>query len=709
MLGQMPGLAADICADSCCLSCVQVQGTGSPCISSCTLSQCREVAVLLMGSSRAKIEWCQLSHNKCAGMVLLDSAAGELVGNTIAHNEKCGIVCAGRSSARVVGNAVLGGNGGGVWIRERSCVELQRNLIALSLKVSLQVSDDSNPTVLHNSICNGCNGGIVVHGRARGVFRHNVISGHNKAGLGVTDAAQPHLESNVFCRNRAGGAIFTGQSVTELHDNTFQDNLLFGIHVRANASVRAEGDSVCLNSGPGLQLQECGQAMMIDVALQGNTRSGAIAVGQATLLLSNCHVRSEAHEPRCPDVERALAHAGADTVSAANARQRDAAADTTQASRTTSKQQRIGVQVAAEARVEITGCHIQGHASGNVVVQGRSSCTLRDSSLSSGSWAGVVLQGTSTTVMIRVLVREARSAGVLSMDEAALTADSCQIVDGKGVGMLLAGSTRALLMRNSIVGNAGTGLMIKQSARVDLRRNRISGNGVHGLNLEGPCSVSASENAIFENEGAGIHALAVKWTPCAAEEVVEADAIGPELYALANILVSGNTRASVAAAFDGPLRGQLFGNMLDSFHFSHSHQADTPQADDAHLENEGDGSHRRRDHGPGRAQEDVSTSQRVGREGGSAEPQTDQFAALAPAASRMGWGGGGGGGCRLEIGETLLEDSLQDNVCVEKRDLVSLLKQELLPMDYLGPGRKGELRSARMPDGSLGLMAALPR
>jgi len=299
---------------------------------------------------------------------------------------------------------------------------------------------------------------------------------------------------------------------------------------------------------------------------------------------------------------------------------------------------------------------------------------------------------------------------VLSMDEAALTADSCQIVDGKGVGMLLAGSTRALLMRNSIAGNAGTGLVIKQSARVDLRRNRISGNGVHGLNLEGPCSVSASENAIFENEGAGIHALAVKWTPCAAEEVVvEADAIGPELYALANILVSGNTRASVAAVFEGPLRGQLFGNMLDSFHFSHSHQADTPQADDAHLENEGDGSHRRRDHGPGRAQEDVSTSQRVGREGGSAEPQTDQFAALAPAASRMGWGGGSGGGCRLEIGETLLEDSLQDNVCVEKQDLVSLLKQELLPMDYLGPGRKGELRSARMPDGSLGLMAALPR
>ena len=89
--------------------------------------------------------------------------------------------------------------------------------------------------------------------------------------------------------------------------------------------------------------------------------------------------------------------------------------------------------------------------------------------------------------------------------------------------------------------------------------------------------------------------------------------------------------------------------------------------------------------------------------------QTDQDAALAPAASRMGCGGGGGGGCRLEIGDTLLEDSLQDNVCMEKRELVSLLKEELLPMDYLGPGRKGELSSARMPDGSFALMAALPR
>jgi len=663
-------------------------------------------------------------------MVLLDSAAGELVGNTIAHNEKCGIVCAGRSSARVEGNAVLGGNGGGVWVRERSCVELVRNLIALSLKVSLQVSDDSNPTVLHNSISNGCNGGIVVHGRARGVFRHNIISGHNKAGLGVTDAAQPRLEHNVFCRNRAGGAIFTGQSDTSLHNNTVQDNLLFGIHVRANASVHVEGGNVSLNSGPGLQLQEGGQARLVGVGLEGNTRSGAIAVGQAVLQLSNCHVRDEALEPRSPDVERALAHVGADSVSASSARSRDAGADRSHAARSTGKQQRIGVQVAGEARVHITGCHVQGHASGNVVVQGRSSCTIRDSNLSRGSWAGVVLQGSSETVMDRVLVREARSAGVLSMDEAILTADSCQLVDGKGVGLLLAGSTRALIMRSSIVGNAGTGLMIKQSARVDLRRNRISGNGVHGLNLEGPCSVTVSENAIFENEGAGLHALAATLAQCDAAGVAEGDARGgPELYALANVLVSGSTRASVAAAFDGPVRGQLFGNMLDSFQLSHDDLLETghhemPQHDDADLAAEGGSSNRRHAHGQGQVQEGaVAThAHHVRSSQGAASPLGEQPPQVTVPSPRDGSlaallheppsGGAEAAAPVVTDGRgdaPLLQDSFLENACVEKSHLVSLLKHELLPLDYLGPGRQGEMRSARMPDGSVALLVASTR
>ncbi len=57
----------------------------------------------------------------------------------------------------------------------------------------------------------------------------------------------------------------------------------------------------------------------------------------------------------------------------------------------------------------------------------------------------------------------------------------------------------------------------------------------------------------------------------------------------------------------------------------------------------------------------------------------------------------------------LLQDSFLENACVEKSHLVSLLKHELLPLDYLGPGRQGEMRSARMPDGSVALLVASTR
>jgi len=468
-----------------------------------------------------------------------------------------------------LGNAVLGGNGGGVWIRERSSVVLVENLIALSLKVSLQVSDNSTPVVQNNRISNGCNGGIVVHGGARGVFSDNVISGHNKAGLGVTDSARPHFVRNSFFRNRAGGAIFTGHSRSEWNENIVEDNLLFGIHVRASASVQAVGGSISLNSGPGLQLQQYGNARVLHARLHGNTRAGAIAVGHATLELSNCNVGSQAPRHGEGAITFELLHSvnNTDTSSSPGGATEAGGAPAVDAARSkSSMQQRIGVQIAGDARVEITSCQVHGHASGNVVVQGRSGCTIKDTTVTSGTWAGIVLQGSSQTVMSRVCVRDGRSAGVLCMDQAVLTAEANTFIDGKGVGLLMAGSSTALLARNAIVGNAGTGLMIKERAVVDMRQNRISGNGVHGVTLQGPCSVTASENALFENEGAGIHSFGVKCESSDSHDATDGNGGGvPELFATHNFLLSSTNPASVAAAVDGPIKGLMHGNMLDSW------------------------------------------------------------------------------------------------------------------------------------------------
>lgn len=746
---------------------IKVVGSSKPLIESCTLSQCQQVAVLLMGTSSATLRGCYLNYNMCAGIVMLDTSSGDLCGNTIAHNEKCGIVCAGRSSARVFGNAVLGGNGGGVWIRECSTVSLVENLIALSLKVSVQVSDESCPTVHKNRITNGCNGGIVVHGSARGLFTSNIITGHNKAGLGVTDSARARFVGNSLCNNRAGGAIFTGQSYTEWEDNMVDDNLLFGMHVRGNASVHAQSGSASLNCGPGLQLQESGHAQLLGVSLDGNKRSGAIAVGNATLKMCSCHLRATAPQHPASDTNHKPNNAPATSRNASTtAAAAEGGAGGAEAAGNADKTQRIGVQVAGDARVDILSSCIQGHGSGNVVVQGRSSCTIKDTSITSGSWAGIVLQGTSQTVMRRVHIGHVRSAGVLCMDQAMLTAEGSEFSDCKGVGLLMAGSSRALLIRNAIVGNAGTGLMIKELACVDMRKNRISSNGLDGVTLEGACVVTASENAIFENEGAGMHSMATDPSSCAAAQYWSEPTAVPELIAFANILVSSKNLASVAVAIDGPIAGIMCGNMLDSWQTTPHEDTGRKNSDDnddddapiygqAHAQDEAQDGPSSQD---ATVHHDSSTSQVLTSTGETAqEPANGGMAEAAENGGRaevaakgtiafllsdtsstehrvQGRLDGGTGvmqqGVRQALntqveqmlGEqfeafsaaTLTHSSalrehqpLSHNATVERGELAALLRNELLPLDCYGPAAQKQAQLVAMPDGSTALACCL--
>ena len=681
---------------------IKVTGSSSPYIESCSLAHCREVAVLLMGTSRATLKNCHLSHNMCAGIVLLDAAAGELTGNTIAHNEKVGIVCAGSSSAILTGNAVIGGNGGGVWIRERSDVFLYENLIALSLKACLQVSDDSSPRVEKNRIINGCNGGIVVHGCASGKFSDNLISGHNKAGLGLTDQARPHFVRNRVLNNRAGGAIFTGHSHTEWHDNVVDDNLLFGMHVRGNALLVAEGGSISNNSGPGVQLQEDGHAQVRDTKLNSNLRVGAIAVGHATLALSHCAV--EGHEQPSQrgvseNVVDADPHRSLSAVTATGVVVHALGMDG--GCVRPLRHQRIGVQVAGDAHLTLYSSRIEGHASGNVVVQGRSTCTMTNTVIARGTWAGIVLQGSSQTSLSKVRVLDLRSAGVLCMDKAVLTADQSEFLDGKGLGLLFAGSSRALLMRNAIVGNGSTGLSLKEAACVDLRSNRISGNGLHGVALEGPCSVTALENAVFENQGSGIFSLATPVVPCTGTGIGGV----PDLFALANVVVSSSAAGSVSASLDGPIKGLLSGNLLDSWHEDHSFYTDLDHSGNGYVAAEANQRH---------GSEQSGWGEQEGGEGGEVDTSRSAFAATnAILAAQAGSGDtlGLASNAVLSAGARqglLVEGAAAGtNMTVDRTKLAALLCDELLPLDCYGPTRSGADVLIKMPDGGIVLGASI--
>ena len=276
------------------------------------------------------------------------------------------------------------------------------------------------------------------------------------------------------------------------------------------------------------------------------------------------------------------------------------------------------------------------------------------------------------------------------MDQAVLTADSSKFSDCKGVGILLAGSTRALLMRNAIVGNVGTGLVIKETASVDMRRNRVSGNGLHGVTIEGACALTASENIIFENGGAGIQTVQVSTAPCGAEERTSAV---PELIAFANILMSSSKAASVAAALDGSVRGLVAGNMLDSWRH-------TPYEDLNNLDSE-DG----QDEGDQDEADDVDHDYDVRHDDARQLTHGIDSVHQGPNDARHAVDLSSMPGLAAHLGAVdVAHEMFGDNATVERAELVALLRNELLPLDYYGPAPDRPTQIVAMPDGSSALI-----
>jgi hypothetical protein len=240
-------------------------------------------------------------------------------------------------------------------------------------------------------------------------------------------------------------------------------------------------------------------------------------------------------------------------------------------------------------------------------------------------------------------------------------------------------------MRNAIVGNVGTGLVIKETASVDMRRNRVSGNGLHGVTIEGPCALTASENVIFENGGAGIQTVQVSTASCGAEECTSAV---PELIAFANILMSSSKAASVAAALDGSVRGLVAGNMLDSWRH-------TPYEDLNNLDSE-DGS----DEG-----DDVDHDYEVRNDDARQLTHGIDSVHQGPNDTRHAVDPSSMPGLAAHLGAVdVANEMFRDNATVERAELVALLRNELLPLDYYGPAPDRPTQIVAMPDGSSALI-----
>ena len=92
----------------------------------------------------------------------------------------------------------------------------------------------------------------------------------------------------------------------------------------------------------------------------------------------------------------------------------------------------------------------------------------------------------------------------------------------------------------------------------------------------------------------------------------------PDLFALANVVVSSSAAGSVSASLDGPIKVLLIGNLLDSWHEDHSFYTDLDHSGNGYVAAEANQRH---------GSEQSSGGEQEGGEGGEVDTSRSAFAA----------------------------------------------------------------------------------
>jgi hypothetical protein len=212
--------------------------------------------------------------------------------------------------------------------------------------------------------------------------------------------------------------------------------------------------------------------------------------------------------------------------------------------------QQCGVTLHGSSKMEMHDTTINGHVSGNILLNDHASGSLSNCIVSNSRSSGVTLQGFSSFRMYRNVVCGNRVSNVLALDSTKLEAEWNILSEGTGCGLRAMGTPICVLKHNTFMGNAETGMVSSGKAKLDIRLNRVSQNGRDGIAIDGAETAVVVDNAIFENAGSGLRI----------KNVLDCTVTGNLLAAC----VEKNAPSSVAFMLRGTVGGLLADNVIQA-------------------------------------------------------------------------------------------------------------------------------------------------
>lgn len=446
---------------------LQVSDSASLTLNECTISDSRQIAVVLRdsaratirssrvsdnrgqalqlsGSAQAEVSNSQLSRNNSHGLWLQDGARVALNDCSVSDNGQHGLLLAGQSQARVLGSQLSGNSDQGISGGAQSTVYLTSTRV-LSNWHGIELSGEAEATIAGSTISANRWDGIRTQNSAHATISGSTISGSSR-GLGLSAASTAHVSNCLIEENGQYGVFSLSTGEVTGQGNRFRENGIdLGGNLPGTLRLPLKEPAETAISWPDERFASLQEA--IDALLPGGTLRLAPGTYTAGLTIGT-ELSIEARDGEVVLWGKTERLPVLSLVDGADLR----LAGTTISGGST------GLSVSAGATVALTGCTISQNSQG-AYLSYTSSAEMVDCNIVGNAHSGVFVTGSAQATIVACQVSNHTEYGIAAARSARLTVtDSTVINCGWDGGIILWDSSQTHLERNTITNNRGYGV-----------------------------------------------------------------------------------------------------------------------------------------------------------------------------------------------------------------------------------------------------------
>ncbi len=448
---------------------IQVSDSARLTLSNSSVSDCRQIGIVLLDSATVEIAESHVVDNRALGIRIFGSAEAVIRDSQVSRNGGHGLMLRDDARVTVIDSSVYDNGMRGLSLAGQSHAQLLASGVSRNGEEGIRAEDLAVVEVTGSRVIDNWEG-IELVGSARATITDARISANRFAGVRVEESAHATVSGTVLSSNRRGLDL-RSSATAGVEDCLFEDNEDYGLVSRSTGEVTGEANRFHDNgvdlggnlSGTlRLPLREPAEVLIewpdqrfdsLQEAVDALLPGGKLTIGPGTYtagLTIATGVFLEAVDGEVTIIGKKETLPVLSLVDGADLRLEGV----------TVSGGSSGLSLSAGARAELVGCTITANTQG-LHLSGYSSVDMTDCSIVGNARSGLFAAGESAATITRCSVSNHAEYGVAAANSARLTVSATVITRcGWDGGVVLWDNAQAVLEDNEIINNPGFGVAV---------------------------------------------------------------------------------------------------------------------------------------------------------------------------------------------------------------------------------------------------------